>query len=339
MSFFLCIFAIPIFSVIILFNKQLALGLFDPLFFLIYFLLAGAHNWGPVFYYLTSSREKARVRQLQPHIGRYLILIMLVPILGYLISAIYYEQNLPNMKLLIFSIFAFVYLVWNTFHFTAQQKGILKLLKRNGQDKWDKYFDIATCHILLTIMPVAVWFSIGYRISFLDINKELQEAINIYSKQILSSFNFIYLSIFIILFIYISYRRFHYLIVFQYISILIQSLGIYLVPSFFTLIIYSATHWLQENYFISVYTQNEFRKYKLLSFVFAAVLSISFYYLYFHLLVENRVTVFGEVTGMSGMSFIDYIFFALVNSFLLAVNYLHFYLDGFLHRKKIRIKY
>lgn len=335
---FLFLFSIPLISLFFLFsNNILLLQINGILLTTMNLFLSGGHGLGPILYFAFNRAEQERIKKFNKAVNIFLILSMSLPVIIMICSIYFYAIGDHKTKGILFLIMGFFYLIWNTYHFTQQQFGILAILKSkiNIYTKYQRWFDLLICHLFLSIIPMLIWYSIGIRfeaLSLFDIpTKKL--------TNILPNSEFIFSTLYLIFFAFVIYtifkKKFSLPIHLQYFSILIQSVGMMIHPIFFTLVIFGSTHRLQEIYFVAKIADKDLNISFKKILKYLILISLTMYFIFeSQAFQNNKVSNFGSYRGMENLSLLWYAFFSIGNGLLIGINFGHFYIDSYIYKNR-----
>lgn len=339
-SDFLGLFLIPILSISLFFFKDLTtdanlnFGLA-----IINFVLSGGHNLGPTLYYLFSKQERLRIYQYQSKINYFIFFAFITPIVLISISYFFYRNDNQQMKVKLLATYGLLYLFWNTFHFIKQQLGILILFKskNHAYENYGKNVDKLFVYFALGFIPVLAWYDFGIRFISLELIFNLPRKISLLSETSKNSLSLVLIAVTILIVLIHAKRKILSVPIFlSYLSILIQSLGILYMPLFYTLIIYSAAHWTQEIYLLGRYTQKDFKISLVTSTLFLILTSfLAYFLLSMKFWGENKIEVFGRISGFSNLSPMQYFAATVIVGTILGVNFVHFALDRYIHKRRL----
>ena len=330
----LFIFCIPLLGLLFLIFSDYQSSHFLALYFSLILFFVGAHTWLPTLVVILFKSEREKIVQLNKNVFFISGFFFLVPVF-LLTSTVFDNLGLGSYSQTIFFSIGAVYFFWNIMHFTMQQAGILLLYKKKEPDFQlsDYKLDVIVSHILLTIFPIISWTNSSLRtglfVAYLgpDTLKTLNS---------LHNSHFIYFCYVVILLhiIRISVnRKYNLMIVLQYLSIFIQSIGVYLYPSFFTFIIYRGVHWAQEVYLVQSYVK--LQKEKLTFALLFLLLNTFAIWLYIGSNFSARiVSLFFNEIPLIGLKKIDYYIFSVINGLIIGSFFVHYYLDPYIHRKR-----
>lgn len=262
---------------------------------------------------------------------------MTLPVITMICSIYFYAIGDHKTKGILFLIMGLFYLIWNTYHFTQQQYGILAILKSkiNAYTKYQRWFDLAICHLFLTVIPMLIWYSIGIRFESLSL-------FNLYQKKFtptLPNSESMYYVLYLIFFAFVIYsilkKKFSLPVHLQYFSVFIQSIGMMIHPIFFTLVVFGSTHRLQEIYFVAKIANHDMNVSFKKILKYLILISIIMYFLFASQgFQSHKISNYGSYTGMQDLSLLWYTFFALGNGIILSINFGHFFIDSYIYKNR-----
>ncbi len=336
---FLFIFSIP-FILTILFKFNFSQDGYKKLIIFSFIFLSTGHNLAPIIFYFFNKQERVRIDKICHNFKSWLILSFAMPVIIMWFSFYFYVAGNEYLKILMFSLMGCIYFLWNLFHFAKQQFGILcifNFLSASGSAscKYERKIQFTYCFILLGVIPALIWTSepsIFY--AFLALFSG-DFKINIFESYFAKSyFYFVYAVIFFLIIIFTIFYKKSLPVFMQYLSILIQSVGIVTLPFFFALVV-ATTHWFQEIYLISHLMKEQGKKSLILKILMFIMVSIIGYYIIRRLnITNNYVRKYGEYSGMVNISYSEYLLYATLSGVLMGLNFAHFCTDRFVFKNR-----
>lgn len=310
-------------------------------------LLSVAHLISPLVLYIAKPRIRAHVKSQRKFAHLEVCLAFLIPLLTALLAWSAFEptseRNLLLLKLL--AGVGLIYHLFNSHHFTMQHFGITRLyLPQQGEG--DIKLLKSAVWVISFVIPIAIWTFSNLRLSL----------ITYFSSPLTmpTYLPFVSMTVVGVSFIALSHRAFQqkYLtpqLALSYMSFCLISFLICLSPVFFTLLLSSATHWIQTVFLTSYQlgladpepnqTQTN-RSNPLLWAALTAVALMTFSYAIYatgHATFAGQSTIstFGDIQGpLARLEFSSF----LVIGLILGVAFTHFYLERFIYRRNPYLK-
>jgi len=305
-------------------------------------LLIAAHGYAPFFLLLLSPQVRQSVGSQRP---RYLLevgFLMVIPFFLGLASAALFIQN-PSSKVFFFPLMLMcsAYHLWNTFHYSMQHFGIMKLYRRlSGQKPRDSdQFDLYMIFGLTFVIQILVWTTSNIRLGFYTFFFE-PPTMPPFLREICLTVSLVGL---VICILRARMRgELNLPILLGYVNFSSLTIVICYSPFFFTLLVNGAVHWLQAVYLTAYQIDQDprnpirsrlrlgLRGYILFLLLFGSVMR------YFYVKTFERapeITKFGSILNLTDANK-EQLFYSLIYfGFAMGLALNHFYLERFIYRR------
>lgn len=300
-----------------------------------FILLVGGHILAPVWLILTNSEVRQSTRAKFGSLWIIAALLFVAPLALYLLS--YWLRSAGDTQqlwLLPVAVTSAAYFIYNGWHFSQQNFGILQIYKRkNGSPILSRKFDFYLCLFAEFLGVGLVWFEYGLRSSFFSSYFGSMPNLGIGKWMLLGAMALLGTRLTVAV---LRGEKLPLPVGLAYLHVFICPILILLNPILFAIIPRSASHWMQEIVLTSRIDQLTRKQNTARLWINMAVLiaiSISYAVLHLSLRFEiPKIDVFGSIFFPTSSSHDEFLFSCLFYGSWMGANFLHFYLDRLIYK-------
>lgn len=310
-------------------------------------LLSQGHKYSPMILMFFSPYVRSHIKKQRPHIFREIFLLLFTPACLAAAAAFLYLSNAAINFFIPISVLAAAYTLWQYFHFSQQNYGVLKLYRNLNLQRSDPFLDRYD-QISITLVALFVTFLIctfsnlrtGFYLYFfqpLSMPDELRSACLVFCAGLYLFSLGLY-----------SHKKSLNLPVFLAIShYYVLSFFICAAPLYLALLLSSVSHWTQAIYLAATQLKrdpgiklNVYGHPGVAGFVLAFLVFSTLFYALYDFIDKTLPTIsnFGEIKDFSAYEPLLAGLAILYFGINIGVNYCHFYLDRFVYKKNSLLK-